>query len=52
VDRGLALHPEWSALLLLDANLLAKEGEMERAQARFEQATAALASESAEDASP
>lgn len=47
LDKGLALDPDWSALLLLDANLLAKEGRMERAQARFEEATRARAAEDA-----
>ena len=49
LDKGLALQPEWSALLLLDANLLAKEGQMVLAQERFEQATTAR---TAEDAAP
>jgi tetratricopeptide (TPR) repeat protein len=42
VDAGLkidALHPD---LLLMDANLLAKEGKREQGQARFEEAQAAL----------
>lgn len=38
LDPGLALHPESSLLVLVDANLLAKEGQRERGALRFEAA--------------
>jgi choline-sulfatase len=41
LDKALEKHPDDAALMLLDANLLAKEGDKERAQKRFEQAQAA-----------
>jgi choline-sulfatase len=47
LDRGLALHPQSPQLLLLDANLLKKEGHDDRAVARFDEAKAALAKEKA-----
>jgi choline-sulfatase len=45
LDRALAVHPHSPQLLLLDANLLKKEGHDERALARFDEAKAALAKE-------
>jgi Flp pilus assembly protein TadD len=47
LDLALLHHPKASALLLLDANLLSKEGKTERGAARFEQAKAARESEAA-----
>ena len=38
LDEGLRRGPEVPALVLLDANLLAKEGQRERGQARFDEA--------------
>jgi arylsulfatase A-like enzyme/tetratricopeptide (TPR) repeat protein len=42
VDAGLKVDPLHPDLLLMDANLLAKEGKREQGQARFEEAQAAL----------
>lgn len=50
LTRSLALRPDWSQALLLDANLLAKEGNMDAARARFEEAKAAQEREEAEAA--
>jgi tetratricopeptide (TPR) repeat protein len=38
LDVAMERYPDASLLILLDANLLAKEGEQERAEARFEEA--------------
>jgi tetratricopeptide (TPR) repeat protein len=43
LDRGLAAAPDYPELLLLDANLLSKEGHKDKALARFEEAKAANA---------
>ncbi|HMV66704.1 MAG TPA: tetratricopeptide repeat protein, partial [Myxococcota bacterium] len=42
VDRALKLDPENPDLMLMDANLLAKEGKMDEGRARFAQAQEAL----------
>lgn len=47
VDKGLAVDPGQADLLLMDANLLAKEGKMDAAKARFEVAQAAKAARDA-----
>ena len=41
MDLALVHHPQSSALILLDANLLKKEGKPEKGIARFEAAKAA-----------
>lgn len=47
LDLALLQYPQSSVLLLLDANLLAKEGKKEEGALRFEQATAAKSLEEA-----
>jgi arylsulfatase A-like enzyme/tetratricopeptide (TPR) repeat protein len=42
LDQGLEVAPESSMMLLLDANLLAKEGKREEGERRFAQAQAAF----------
>lgn len=50
LDESKALRPGWSEALLLDANLLDKEGRREEALARFEEAKAARTAEEAAEA--
>ena len=45
MDLALVHHPQSSALILLDANLLKKEGKLEQGLARFEEAKAAKRTE-------
>jgi predicted Zn-dependent protease len=45
LNTGLKVAPNSSSLLLLDANLLAKEGKPDQAKSRFEAAKAAKAKE-------
>jgi predicted Zn-dependent protease len=45
LDQGLEVAPESSMLLLLDANLLAKEGKREEGEKRFREAQAAFEKE-------
>jgi len=47
LDLALVHHPRNSSLLLLDANLLSKEGKPEHGAVRFEEAKAAKAAEDA-----